>query len=135
MFSLDTSMSTPAGPVQLSAQQEAEESLLTPAGSGAPGPTLSVQASTLASVGAAGLLSPRPGGYQTAAQEAAAALVDLSGASPITVDDYEASAPPNLAAASALLDELTRDSAISLAAKTGVYQLLDSAATLALTGE
>ncbi|MGH2843891.1 MAG: hypothetical protein ACRDKL_09935 [Solirubrobacteraceae bacterium] len=91
-------------------------------------------ASTILSA-SSGLFGAAPSGYATPAEEAAAALVDLSGASTITVEDYEASAPPNLAAASALLNELASNGGISLAARAGAYMLLDSAAALALTSD
>jgi hypothetical protein len=71
--------------------------------------------------------------YSSADEEAAAALVDLSGASSYTVDEYEVSVPPNLAAASALLDELTSANSVSTAAVGSLYTLMNSSAALALT--
>jgi hypothetical protein len=71
--------------------------------------------------------------YGSAADEEAAALVDLSGASSVTVDEYEVSIPPNLAAASALLDEVTSAGSVSTAAMGSLYTLMNSSATLALT--
>ena len=71
--------------------------------------------------------------YESADEEAAAALVDLSGASSYTVDEYEVSVPPNLAAASALLDELTSANSVSTAAVGSLYTLMNSSAALALT--
>ncbi len=66
-------------------------------------------------------------------EEAAAALVDLSGASSVIVDEYEVSVPPNLAAASALLDEVTSANSVSTAAMGSLYTLMNSSAALALT--
>jgi hypothetical protein len=71
--------------------------------------------------------------YESADEEAAAALVDLSGASSYTVAEYEVSVPPNLAAASALLDELTSANSVSTAAVGSLYTLMNSSAALALT--
>jgi hypothetical protein len=71
--------------------------------------------------------------YGSAAEEAAAALIDLSGGSNVTIDEFEASVPPNLAAASALLDELTTNGSVSEAAMGSLYTLLDSSAALSLT--
>jgi hypothetical protein len=71
--------------------------------------------------------------YASADEEAAAALVDLSGASSYTVDEYEVSVPPNLAAASALIDELTSANSVSTAAVGSLYTLMNSSAALALT--
>jgi hypothetical protein len=73
--------------------------------------------------------------YDTPDDEAAAALVDLSGASTVTVDEFESSVPPNLAAASALLDELTTGDSVSVAAMGSLYTLMDSGAALALTSQ
>lgn len=73
--------------------------------------------------------------YDTPDDEAAAALVDLSGAFPVTVDEFESSVPPNLAAASALLDELTTGDSVSAAAMGSLYTLMDSGAALALTSQ
>jgi hypothetical protein len=71
--------------------------------------------------------------HESANEEAAAAVVDLSGASSIMVDEYEVSVPPNLAAASALLDEVTSNNNVSAAAMGSLYTLMNSSATLALT--
>jgi hypothetical protein len=71
--------------------------------------------------------------YDSANEEAAAAVVDLSGASSIMVDEYEVSVPPNLAAASALLAEVTSNNNVSAAAMGSLYTLMNSSATLALT--
>jgi hypothetical protein len=73
--------------------------------------------------------------YSSSDEEAAAALVDLSGASSYTVDEYEVSVPPNLAAASALLDELTSANGVSTAAVGSLYRVMNSSATLALTSQ
>jgi hypothetical protein len=86
---------------------------------------------------AAGVVSPKlstwVNPYGSAADEEAAALVDLSGASSVTVDEYEVSIPPNLAAASALLDEVTSAGSVSPAAMGSLYTLMNSSAALALT--
>jgi hypothetical protein len=65
--------------------------------------------------------------------ETAATLVELSGASSMTVNDYLISVPPNMAAATALMNELSTSGNLSYAAASSVYTLLDSSATLALT--
>ncbi len=71
------------------------------------------------------------------AEEAAAALVHLSGASSITVAQVEASIPPNLAAASSLVDQLsaTVNASVIPAAFGSLYTLLDPEAALALTSD
>jgi hypothetical protein len=71
--------------------------------------------------------------YESAAEEAGAALVDLGGASGITVDEFEESVPPNLAAASALLSELTANSSDNIGMLSAAYAALSSDATLSLT--
>ena len=73
--------------------------------------------------------------YAASAEQAAAALVHISGASSVTVDQFEASIPPNLAAAASLVDEVASNVNVSLAAAAGLYTLLDSSAALALTRE
>lgn len=78
-------------------------------------------------------LSPTVNGFETAANEAAAALVDLGGASRVTVDNYESSVPPNLAAASALLSELTANSNADTGALSAAYMALSSDDALSLT--
>ena len=64
---------------------------------------------------------------------AAAALVELSGASVVTVDNVQQSVPPTLAAASSLLSELADKGGLSPAEQGGVYALFDRWAVLALT--
>jgi hypothetical protein len=71
--------------------------------------------------------------YETAAEEAAAALVDIGGASATTVADYEESVPPNMAAASALLSELTQSSNGNIGLLSAAYSALSSDDTLSLT--
>ncbi len=71
--------------------------------------------------------------YESAAEEAGAALVDLGGASSITVDEFEESVPPNLAAASALLSELTANSSDNIGMLSAAYAALSSDAALSLT--
>jgi hypothetical protein len=73
--------------------------------------------------------------YDSPEEEAAAALVDLSGASSITVSEFEVSVPPNLAAASALLDEVTASGNVSTAAINSLYTLMSPSAALALTSD
>jgi hypothetical protein len=70
--------------------------------------------------------------YAASAEQAAAALVHLSGASSITVEQYEASIPPNLAAAASLVDQLATRATVSEAAVGSLYTLMDSSAALAL---
>jgi hypothetical protein len=78
-------------------------------------------------------VSPASNGFATAADEAAAALVDLGGASRVTVDDYEDSVPPNLAAASALLSELTANTNDDTGVLSAAYVALSSDDALSLT--
>lgn len=73
------------------------------------------------------------GRFGSPAAEAAAALVHLSGASSITVEQFEASIPPNLAAASSLVAELTTSGGLSSAAIGSLYTLMDAGTTFALT--
>jgi hypothetical protein len=73
--------------------------------------------------------------YSASAEEAAAALVHISGASSITVDEFEAGIPPNLAAATSLVNEVASDANVSEAAFGSLYTLMDSSAALALTRE
>jgi len=77
-------------------------------------------------------LGPSSGAF--AAQErSAAALVHISGASAITVGDFEVSVPPNLAAASALVDQIAAAGMVSSAAFANLYTLIDAGSALALT--
>jgi hypothetical protein len=73
--------------------------------------------------------------YSAAAEEAAAALVHISGASSITVDEFEAGIPPNLAAATSLVNQVASDPNVSEAAFGSLYTLMDSGAAFALTRE
>ena len=70
-------------------------------------------------------------------EEAAAALVHLSGASSITVAQVEGSIPPNLAAASSLVDQLSTTVTASVipAAFGSLYTLLNPDTALALTSD
>ncbi len=86
------------------------------------------------SAGAAGALS-LGNHHESPAEQAAAALVDISGASKLTVDGFEASIPPNLATASRLVDELAAAGSVSTAAFGSLYTLMDSITTLTLTGD
>ena len=83
--------------------------------------------------------TPPPGGGRPSSpeEEAAAALVHLSGASSITVAQVEASIPPNLAAASSLVDQLstTANASVIPAAFGSLYTLLDPETALALTSD
>ena len=73
--------------------------------------------------------------YAASAEQAAATLVHLSGASTITVEQYESSIPPNLAAAASLVNQLAFNTDVSEAAVGSLYTLMDSSAALALTRE
>ena len=73
--------------------------------------------------------------YAASAEQAAAALVHISGASSVTVEQFEASIPPNLAAAASLVDQLATNANVSEAAYGSLYTLMDSSAALALTRE
>lgn len=73
--------------------------------------------------------------YRSAQAQAAATVLDMSGASSVTVDDYELSVPPNLASASALVSQLTANADASTAAMAAAYQLLTADTTLALTSD
>ena len=70
-------------------------------------------------------------------EEAAAALVHLSGASSITVSQVVGSIPPNLAAASSLVDQLsdTISGSVIPAAFGSLYTLLNPDTALALTSD
>ena|ERR1700761_5229114 len=76
-------------------------------------------------------------GHSSPEEEAAAALVHLSGASSITVAQVEGSIPPNLAAASSLVDELsaTVNGSVIPAAFGSLYTLLNPDTALALTSD
>jgi hypothetical protein len=86
---------------------------------------------------ASGTTSPSrsSGSTENARAETAAALVEISGASSLTVNNYLMSVPPNMATATALTNELTTSGNISYAAASSVYTLLDASATLALTSD
>lgn len=71
--------------------------------------------------------------YSASAELAAAALVQISGASTLTVEQFQAGVPPNLAAASELVDQLAESFGVSEAAVGSLYTLMDSSAALALT--
>lgn len=73
--------------------------------------------------------------YSASSEQAAATLVHLSGASSITVEQFEASIPPNLAAAASLVNQLALNTNVSEAAVGSLYTLMDSSAALALTRE
>lgn len=75
--------------------------------------------------------------YSSPAEEAAAALVHLSGASSITVSQFEVGIPPNLAAASSLVDQLsdTFNGSVIPAAFGSLYTLMDPDAALALMSD
>lgn len=64
--------------------------------------------------------------------EGAAALVELTGVSPITVENYEQSVPPNLATAAALASQLATRGGLSTAEQSSVFTLMDRSAVLAL---
>ena len=71
-------------------------------------------------------------------EEAAAALVHLSGASSITVSQVEGSIPPNLAAAASLVDQLSDtivNGSVIPAAFGSLYTLLNPDTALALTSD
>ena len=71
-------------------------------------------------------------------EEAAAALVHLSGASSITVAAVEDSVPPDLAAASSLVEQLSArvvSGSIIPAAFGSLYTLLNPDTALALTSQ
>ncbi len=67
--------------------------------------------------------------------EAAAALVELSGVSPVTVENYEQSIPPNLATAAVLASQLAIRGGLSTAERSGVFALMNRSAVLALAGD
>jgi uncharacterized protein with beta-barrel porin domain len=89
------------------------------------------------SVSAAESVRPDPSIDGSPKEEAAAALVHLSGASSITVAQVEGSIPPNLAAASSLVDQLSATATGSLipAAFGSLYTLLNPDTVLALTSD
>ena len=69
------------------------------------------------------------------AELAAAALVQISGASTLTVDQFEAGVPPNLASASALVDQLSAGGGVSVAAMGSLYTLMDPGVALSLISD
>ncbi len=71
----------------------------------------------------------------TGGADAAAALVELSGVSPLTVEDYEQSMPPTLAAAAALADEMASTSGLSSVEQSSVFTELDRGAVMALVND
>ncbi len=72
--------------------------------------------------------------YSSPVDEAAALVLELSGASLINVENLEQSIPPSMAAAAALLNQITASGVIpSEAAMGSLYTIIDSAAALALT--
>ena len=95
------------------------------------------------SVSAPGLSAPaasQPAGRArlgSPEEEAAAALVHLSGASSITVSQVEGSIPPDLAAASSLVNQLanTMNGSVIPAAFGSLYTLLNPDTALALTSD
>ena len=95
---------------------------------------LAVNAPGVLSVGAAAAQQGATP-YPASAEQAAATLVHLSGASTITVEQYDSSIPPNLAAAASLVNQLAFNSNVSEAAYGSLYTLMDSSAALALTRE
>ncbi len=73
--------------------------------------------------------------YAASSAQAAAALVQLSGVSPVTVDDVEASVPPNLAAAASLVAQVAASTAAGRVAAGSLHTLLNPSVALALTSE
>jgi hypothetical protein len=75
--------------------------------------------------------------YSSPEEEAAAALVHLSGASSITLEHFEAGIPPNLAAASSLVNHLSQTvtGAVIPAAFGSLYTLMEPSVALALTSD
>lgn len=71
--------------------------------------------------------------YTASAQESAAALVEITGASVTNVDQFEVGIPPNLAAAASLVDQLSASTTVSEAAVGSLYTLMDPGTALALT--
>jgi hypothetical protein len=72
--------------------------------------------------------------YTASAEEAAAALVEITGASVTAVAQYETGIPPNLAAAASLVDQLAASAtSVSESAVGSLYTLMDPATALALT--
>jgi hypothetical protein len=71
--------------------------------------------------------------YTASADEAAAALVEITGASVTNVAQFEAGVPPNLAAAALLVDQLATSATVSEAAMGSLYTLMDPGSALALT--
>ena len=84
---------------------------------------------TAGSIGA----HPVTDGAKRAEAQSTAALVEISGASSLTVSNYLMSVPPNMATATALTNELANSGQISYAAASSVFTLLDAGAALALT--
>jgi len=71
--------------------------------------------------------------YTASAEEAAAALVEITGASVTNVAQFEVGVPPNLASAASLVDQLAASTSVSEAAMGSLYTLMDPGTALALT--
>jgi hypothetical protein len=71
--------------------------------------------------------------YTASAEEAAAALVEITGASVTNVAQFETGVPPNLASAASLVDQLATSATVSEAAMGSLYTLMDPVTALALT--
>jgi hypothetical protein len=93
---------------------------------------LSVSAPGVLAIGAA---ADRRGvtPYTASAQESAAALVEITGASVTNVAQFEAGVPPNLASAASLVDQLSTSVNVSESAMGSLYTLMDPGTALALT--
>ncbi len=96
------------------------------------GASVSDQAAASGAVSVASRPSSSP--YSSQADEAAALVLELSGGSLISVEDLEQSIPPSMAAAAALLNQITADGVPANEAAMGsLYTIIDSATVLALT--
>jgi hypothetical protein len=123
---IDTSTTSTADSTSSGSSSDASDSF-------SLGTTPTAQETADAELVGANVSAPPVNQYQTAAVEAAAALVDIGGASSITVGEYQSSIPPNMAAASALLDELTQNSNNNSGLLSAAYLALSSDDTLSLT--
>jgi len=79
---------------------------------------------------------PAAAGYPSSEQRNDAAYLELSGAaSTATVQQINVSEPPNLAAAAALISQLTAVVRSDAASAASALQLLSAAATLTMTAD
>jgi len=116
-------------PVANTGGSETQDSTSSSSGSLAQDAQEAVSVSDLTSTNVPGSTSRR------SQAQVAAALVDINGANPFTVENYQLSVPPNLATASALLSQLSSLVTGKTVAMNAAFQMLSADTALALTSE